>query len=275
MANAEPAPPLSYEQASRILAKLADLEHPVVLVGGQALNFWASYYEDRVAELAAGGPYTSKDIDFLGSHDAVRECARRLGGKAKLTTFDDMNTPNTGIVMFLDDDGHLRQIDFLGSLAGIPETYYESIEATIVDDADKPVATLRVMDPISCLKGRAHNVAYLPGYQNDHARNQLRAAILVAKEFCRDLLREDPFAALKCNEHVFDIARYGAGPFVFVRYGIDVLAAVVNDPGMPDKFYSERLPRVRANVERAREKLRAADARAEAVRANRQSDTTK
>ncbi|MCA9675609.1 MAG: hypothetical protein KC464_11280 [Myxococcales bacterium] len=269
MTAPEPAPPLTYEQASRILAKLSDLEHPVVLVGGQALNFWANYYEARVAELAAGAPYMSKDIDFLGSHDAVSECARRLGGKAKLTTLDDMNTPNTGIVMFLDDDGHLRQIDFLGSLAGIPETYYESLDANILDANDATVAILRVMDPISCLKSRAHNVAYLPGYQTEHALNQLRAAILCAREFGRDLLAEDPFEALKCNEHVFGIARYGAGPFVYVRYGIDVLGAVVDDAGMPDAFYTERLPRVRANVERAREKLRAADARTEAFRARK------
>jgi hypothetical protein len=272
VADNAPAPPLTYEQASRILAKLADLKHPVVLVGGQALNFWASYYEHRVGELAANSPYTSKDIDFLGSHEAVKECARRLGGRAKLATLDDMNTPNTGIVMFLDDDGHPRKIDFLGSLAGIPETYYESIEATIVDEHDAPVATLRVMDPISCLKSRGHNVAYLPGYQDEHARNQLRAAILCAKEFGRDLLEQDPFAALKSNEHVFDIARYGAGPLVYVRYGIDVLGAVVDDPGMPEKFYSERLPRVRANVTRAREKQRAADARTEASRSRKADD---
>lgn len=266
MTQEESVPPLSYEQASRILAKLADLEHPVVLVGGQALNFWASYYRDRVADLAAGGPYTSKDIDFLGSHDAVRECARRLGGKARLTTLDDSNTPSTGLVIFVDDDGHLRQIDFLGSLAGIPETYYESIEATIVSDNNELVATLRVMDAISCLKGRAHNVAYLRGYQDEHALQQLRAAILVAKEFCRDLLAEDPFAALKCNEHIFDIARYGAGPLVYARYGIDVMAAVLDAPGMPEKFYTERLPRVRANIERARERARLLELRSAALK---------
>ncbi len=268
------SPPLTYEQASRILAKLNDLKHPVMLVGGQALNFWASYYEDRVTELAAGAPYTSKDIDFLGSHEAVKECARRLGGRPRLATLDDMNTPNTGVVVFVDDDGHPRQIDFLGSLAGIRKIYYDSIKATIVDAQDTPVATLRVMDPISCLQGRAHNVAYLPGYQTDHARNQLRAAILCAKEFGRDLLAEDPFDALKCNETVFDIALYGAGPLVYVRYGIDVLHAVVEDPGMPEKFYTERLPRVRANVERARQKLRAADARAEALRTRQEGSGT-
>lgn len=256
MTNSEPAPPLTYEQASRILAKLADLEHPVVLVGGQALNFWASYYEDRVAELAAGAPYASKDIDFVGPHEAVKECARRLGGKAKLATLDD-HTPNTGIVVFVDDDGYLRQIDFLEGIAGVREAYYDSIEATIVDEHDTPVATLRVMDPISCLKGRAYNVAYLPNYDSDHALNQLRAAILCAKEFGRDLLKQDPFDTLKSNEHVFDIARYGAGPVVYARHNIDILGAIVDDAGMPEKFYTERWPRIRKIIERAREKVRA------------------
>lgn len=266
MADVEPAPPLSYEQASRILAKLANLEHPVVLVGGQALNFWASYYEESVAELAVNAPYTSKDIDFLGSHEAVKECARRLGGTARLATLDDMNTPNTGVVVFVDDDGHRRQIDFLGEVAGVRETYYESIDATIVDAHDTPVATLRVMDPISCLKGRAHNVAYLPGYQSEHALNQLCAAIFCAKEFGRDLLKQDPFETLRSNEHVFDIARWGAGPLVYARYNVDILGAVVEDAGMPEKFYTERLPRVRALIQRAREKARAAEARVQAAR---------
>ncbi|HEX2691480.1 MAG TPA: hypothetical protein VHN14_32940 [Kofleriaceae bacterium] len=241
-----------------------------MLVGGQALNFWASYYEDRVTELATGAPLTSKDIDFLGSRAAVTECARRLGGQAKLATFDDMNTPNTGIVFFVDDDGHPREIDFLGSVAGVQKTYYDSIEATIVDAQDTPVATLPVMDPISCLQGRAHNVAFLPGYQTDHARNQLRAAILCAREFGRDLLAGDPSDALKCNETIFDIALYGAGPLVYVHYGIDVFGAVVEDPGMPEKFYTERLPRVRANVERARQRVRAAHARAEVWRTRKE-----
>lgn len=254
-----PAPPLTYEQASRVLAKLADL--PVVLVGGQAVSFWASYYARRASALAAGAPYASKDIDFIGSRLAVEECARRLHGTAKVATFDDANTPNTGVVVFVDDDGHQRQIDFLGSVAGVPETYYDSIEAAIVDEHAMPVATLHVMDPISCLKARAYNVVHLPGYQGEHALGQLRAATICAKEFGRDLLAQDPRAALKSNEHVFDIAGHDPGALVYVRYGIDVLEAVVDDPGMPEKFYTERLPRVRGLVQRAREKARAAEAR--------------
>jgi len=256
----EAPPPLGYEQTARVLAKLADLDHPIVLVGGQALNFWANFYEAKVPALAAGAPYTSKDIDFVGSHEAVRECARRLGGTARLATLDDMGTPNTGIVLFVDDDEYTRQIDFLGEVAGVDahDTHDSSIGATILDERGDPISTFRVMHPILCLKSRAHNVAFLPGYQGAHALNQLRAAILCAKEFSREMLESDPFATLKFNEQVFDIAQYGAGVVVHVRHGIDVFDAVVMDEGMPEKFYSERLPRVRAAVERAREKGRAA-----------------
>ena len=78
-------PPLTYEDTARVLKKLADVEHPIVLVGGQAVNFWASYYQERVPALANGGPYASKDIDFVGGPKAVEECARCLGGRARLS----------------------------------------------------------------------------------------------------------------------------------------------------------------------------------------------
>jgi hypothetical protein len=40
-----------------------------------------------VPELAREAPFTSKDIDFCGDHRAVRLCADRLGGTARLATF--------------------------------------------------------------------------------------------------------------------------------------------------------------------------------------------
>jgi len=33
------APPLTYRDTVRILARLQGLDHPIVLVGGQAVNF--------------------------------------------------------------------------------------------------------------------------------------------------------------------------------------------------------------------------------------------
>lgn len=265
-------PPVSYEHTARVLKKLANLEHPIVHVGGQAVNFWADFYENEAPQLADHAPYMSKDIDFLGSPDAVRECARRLGGTAKVATLDDMNTPSTGAVVFTDDNNHTRQIDFLGNVAGVDdaEVFDTAAPASIDDEHGRPI-TFLVMNPIVCLKSRTHNVAYLPGYQTEHAKNQLRAAIICAKQFATDQLASDPRTTLTCNEVFFDIARYGAGLEVFVLHEIDVLAAIVDAPGLPEKFYRERLPRARAAVERARGKRRAALDRASAWAERRRS----
>lgn len=268
-----PIPPVGYEQTAEVLRKLANLEHPIVLVGGQAVNFWAEFYENEAPQLAELAPYMSKDIDFKGSREAVRECAQRLGGTAKLATLDDMNTPSTGAVVFTDENNHTRQIDFLDSVAGVDDT--ELVEtaapATLHDEHGAPIASFLVMNPVLCLRSRAHNVAYLPGYQNEHARNQLRAAIICAKQFALDLLATDPDRTLDCNEAFFGIARYGAGVEVFVRHGIDVLEAIIDAPGLPEKFYALRLPRARAAVDRARAKRFAALERARALAERRRS----
>lgn len=259
----QPSPPLlTYEQTSQVLVKLADIGEPIVLVGGQAVNFWANLYENKVPALASGRPYASKDIDFYGSRLAVQQCAKRLGGRARVATFDDMGTPNTGVVLFVDEDKHARQIDFLGGVAGLKKI--QTVSADVLDGNGKPIASFEVMDPVMCLLSRAHNVIYLPGYQTTHAKNQLRAAIHCAKQFAREFLDSRPRTTLRINERIFRLAMYRAGPLVSARYGIDVMEAVVDEHGLPNKFYTERLPRVRAAVERARSKARAAEARAAA-----------
>jgi hypothetical protein len=100
---------------------------------------------------------------------------------------------------------------------------------------------------------------------------QRRASIVCAREFAVDQLASDPDEALACNEIILDIARYRAGVEVFVQHGIDVLDAVVDARGLPEKFYSERLPRRRAAVERARAKRFAAIARARVLAERRRS----
>lgn len=261
MSAAEAPPQLSYEQTARLLRRLADLEHEIVLVGGQAVNFWANYYEGRVPELADGAPYTSKDIDFVGPRAAVEECARRLGGTARLATLDDMNTPNTGVVLYVDEDNHARQIDFLGAVAGVENTLETSVGAEVLDEEGRPVTSFRVMHPVLCLLSRAHNVAYLPGYNTEHAKNQLRAAIICARQFIKDMLPHDARAALNFNKKLLKEAGYGASLVVHVRHDLDVLDAVVTDAGLPAKFYTEHLPRARTFINGRRAKARAAEDR--------------
>jgi hypothetical protein len=73
--NAEQPPPLTEKEARDLLRSLAGVD--VILVGGQAINVWATRYLARAAELESEGPFTSKDVDLWGDRKAVRECARR------------------------------------------------------------------------------------------------------------------------------------------------------------------------------------------------------
>jgi hypothetical protein len=92
---------LGYLDIRPILARLSDLDRDLVLVGGQAVNFWAFVYEGRVPALARAGPFASRDVDFCGDRRTVRLCAQRLGGLAHVSTMDDA-TPNNGTVVFVD-----------------------------------------------------------------------------------------------------------------------------------------------------------------------------
>ncbi|MHB8878784.1 MAG: hypothetical protein ACYC8T_34215 [Myxococcaceae bacterium] len=60
----------------------------IVLVGGQAVNFWADYYAKTDPVLAGRQPFTSKDIDFRGNQKAVESCAERLGRRALVARID-------------------------------------------------------------------------------------------------------------------------------------------------------------------------------------------
>ena len=93
--------PLAFADVKPILVRLERIADSVVVVGGQAVNFWAELYAPRVPAIDREAPFTSKDIDFCGDVRAVRICAEQLGGTAKVATMDD-HTPSTGVVTFLD-----------------------------------------------------------------------------------------------------------------------------------------------------------------------------
>ena len=128
--------PLSYRDVETMLIRLGDSTSGIVLVGGQAVNFWAEHYLARAPELGAHGPYASKDIDFCGTRAAVVECARRLGGRALLPTDFDP-TPSSGQVVFMDDTGTERVIDFLVQPFGLDaaDVLRTSLPVEVLDDS--------------------------------------------------------------------------------------------------------------------------------------------
>ena len=243
MTAPEGLPPLTPAEAEAVLRRLGDLTSSIVLVGGQALAFWVDLYAERVAPLPS---VNSKDIDFCGSRAAVATAAFRLGGTYKVPEPFD-NTPNTGLVEFVDSHGYARWIDFLGDPFGL--SYSEVADWAVEVEApsgDAPV-TFRVMHPVHCLKSRISNVGGLPGYQNAHALTQARAAVSCAREYLRDVLdAATPKAArrvLDLNEHIYRFAWHSDhARTTLTKHGIDAFEAVLVDDRLPSAFRTKRYP---------------------------------
>jgi hypothetical protein len=61
-----------------VLAQRDAEGQPFIIVGGQAANFWAAYYLSREPKLQAHFPFTSKDLDLIGTKTDVERVAAAI-----------------------------------------------------------------------------------------------------------------------------------------------------------------------------------------------------
>jgi hypothetical protein len=259
-------PPLPAEVLKTVLKQLADVadgDVHIVLIGGQAVSIWASVlgHEDLGRETALA----SRDIDFVGTKELVKQCAARLPqGEAKYPWAFDM-TPNSGVVLFMDDDGVTRQIDFLASVAGLNDRdVAQSAQRVEIDEGDGSGAVIPVwvMHPERCMESRAHNILMFPDKRTPLGLDQLRSSIVSAQAFSKLLLDsdqlDDPRIAarevLKLNERIAKFA-LGAGMRIYLEYDIDVFEAVLLDDRLPAMFATERYPRMQETLLAKRARL--------------------
>lgn len=208
-----PLGPFDFPEFLRAFEQLLDV-HDAAIVGGQALNFWATYYYPQAPqELARYAPYTSKDIDCYGTKEAAQALASALQGDVLLPGPGDQ-TPNTAVaVVYLR--GRRRTIDFLGGLAGVPDSVIAG-DLAAVDLAwavsEESEVRVRLLHPLPILMSRAGNLVVLRR-RDGHAVRQLQASIVVVREYVRDRLAvaADPLAAKTdrddAQREAVDIAR--------------------------------------------------------------------
>jgi hypothetical protein len=248
---------LEFTAVEQIAAKLGNATR-LLVVGGQALNFWADRYSSRVPELRARAPFTSKDVDFFGTAADVRSIAKALGGNARVAGFDD-HAPQIGTVTFSDEQG-IHTIDIMASLTGLD---FDDVVESAVDVA-YPVANgkkiaLRIMHPVLVLESRAHNVVASPKYRTTHGIGQLEASVYCAREYLREMIASKPHAVLEWNERLYQFrTKNRVAHYVSQHYGIDVFDSVVTGPELNPIFISKRYPQMleRVNALRTNEAAR-------------------
>src|SRR6266446_4274843 len=223
-----------------------------VLVGGQALAFWADHLQvKRPANLVSG---VTADADFIGDAALAKSLGKRLGWDTWIPGLDEA-TPQTGKVTHRLENGGVKQVDFLSGVVGLTT---KDLVRRAVDMEVPGIGHLRVMHPIDVLDSRIQNLHLLPEKRTEAGIAQARLAVDVARAFIRqEVATRDERAGLKLLERVADIAGDIAAVRVFLLYGIDPLKAVpLEDFRTTSALHKVRWPQIVAEVGEKRETLR-------------------
>lgn len=150
----------------------------MVLVGGQALAFWAAYYRVPPPHAAI-----TKDVDLLGTKADVVRLARGLGGTASFPHARE-RTLLAGQVKKELPGGDYVNIDVLLRVHGALTV--RTIESTAVLAANA-AGRFRVLHPLDVLQGRLENLHGLSEKRDEHGVAQLRLAIALVPAFIREI----------------------------------------------------------------------------------------
>ncbi len=254
---------LSIRDVRSVIERIPDLSG-IVLVGGQALNYWAEAL--GIANENSREPYgpaLSGDIDFLGPPAAALAFGNAAGGRVKIPGFDDAHSPNTGLVT-IDLDGEEHLIDFLGGLKGfshreLGEARRAAIEVGLVPGKHQPML---VMHPMHCLQSQLENVygrdlnrRSEPG--GDRYVGRVRLAIEACRRITDEYLaRNDTRSALKVAEKLHALSLLPAAMRARLEDGVCVDDGITASSAVPRDFLEKRLPQLRRIRERRFETFR-------------------
>jgi hypothetical protein len=128
---------------------------PYILIGGQAVNYWAERYLSTEPQLETLRPFTSQDIDFMGKHEDVGNIARQLKQNPGYPPKVAMSALS-GFVPF--QIGDLKaSIEVVHRIPGVPG----SVDASAIQ-AEWEGKTIRVLNPIALLASKLELVRTVP-----------------------------------------------------------------------------------------------------------------
>lgn len=117
----------SLQQFSEVLKIRDETGQPYVLIGGQAVNYWAERYASVEPQLEKLRPFTSQDIDFKGNRADVQRIARLLELNPSYPSKVEM-TALSGFISF--QIGDLKSaIEVVRRIPGISDTATPAIHA--------------------------------------------------------------------------------------------------------------------------------------------------
>jgi len=162
-----------------VLAQRDGTGRPFIIVGGQAANIWAAYYLPQEPRLQALLPFTSKDLDLIGTKtDAERVAA--------LTQWKAAAPPVLGgpveAVLRSEPEGQGLTVEFLREIKGVPHDTvlaYARENLVRVPGSDEPLP-VRVLDPVLLLAGKIRNAVDIEQGQPEKPRQDVKHVAMLA-----------------------------------------------------------------------------------------------
>jgi len=155
---------------------------PYILIGGQAVNYWAGRYLNEESDLQKHFPFTSEDIDFSGN----REDVRHIAGQLKLSPAFPHKVAMTALAgaIPLRIGDWQTNIEVVRSIPGLTTA---SVEALAVE-MEWNDQTIRVLDPISLLICKVE-LAFTVSQQKRQDVEHLKILFFCVRGFLREWLQ--------------------------------------------------------------------------------------
>jgi len=191
------------------------------IVGGQAVNFWASHYLRREPELAAFEPFTSKDLDLVGDHKDVEALAKRSGTKPTIPR-RSAASPIVAIFKFETPLGALT-VEVLNGLAHLTPAQVEAQAIALESITENP--RVSVLNPIACLIDKIGNLARFEQTDRQDLRH-VQILIHCTRAFLHEAVHDamrggvEPRQCVKLLEQVLSITRSSAAASAAQKYDI-------------------------------------------------------
>lgn len=241
--------PLTAEDVTRILSICSPRG---LLVGGQALAFWADHLQvERPADLVSG---VTADADFIGDALLAKNLGKLLGWDTWIPALDDA-TAQTGKVSHRLGDGSVKQVDFLSGVVGLTT---KDLVRRAVELEVPGIGHLRVIHPIDVLDSRIQNLHMLSEKRTAAGIAQARLAVDVVRAFVRQqVATRSERVGLKLLERIAEIAADIAAIRVFLLFSIDPLQAIpLEEFRTTTALHKVRWPQIVADVGMKRATLR-------------------
>lgn len=252
--------PRSLGDLKLVFEALERLGHPCVLIGGQAVSYWARRYAQSspvLREMEEVVPFVSKDIDFQGRKEACLAFARALGCRARVPglheSFGSLIAGKFTVVVA----GHPVEIEILRRVPGLTDLEVEKL--SVLDRVGSH--GVRVLNPAALLIAKAWNVAHL-SQEDRWDAEQLLIMIPVVRLFLGQLLvqvgenQQRLRGLLRLIERLLGFAEKPLGRKVARNSGVDwsqlLPYTLIAASTLPEvmRLRETRLPRWRAALAR-------------------------